>query len=252
MNIKSGIVFVLILIILFGEGVWFWALQNTKISPEKSYLNYPKKEMELLDDVKEEKILEDENIQDEFPMKKINLMIVAHPDDETLWGGAHLLEEDYHVVCVTCGNVKVRDQEFIKVMELTHNSYQFLGYPDLVNGYISNWQNEYDLIVKDLEKIIANNSWYKIVTHNPDGEYGHSHHKMISKMVTSVVPQNRLYYFGKYYTKENVPIMVKLDRQLFDRKVNELVSVYVSQPVAVKKHYHMLEYENFISYYNWY
>ena len=24
------------------------------------------------------------------------LMIVAHPDDEILWGGAHLIEDNYH------------------------------------------------------------------------------------------------------------------------------------------------------------
>ena len=29
------------------------------------------------------------------------LMIVAHPDDESLWGGCHLLEGDWHVVSVT-------------------------------------------------------------------------------------------------------------------------------------------------------
>ena len=27
------------------------------------------------------------------------LMIVAHPDDETIWGGSHLLEGNYLVVC---------------------------------------------------------------------------------------------------------------------------------------------------------
>ena len=36
------------------------------------------------------------------------LMIVAHPDDETLWGGAHLLEGDYLIVCLTHGSDAVR------------------------------------------------------------------------------------------------------------------------------------------------
>lgn len=30
-----------------------------------------------------------------------NLMIVAHPDDETLWGGAHLSDGGWFVVCLT-------------------------------------------------------------------------------------------------------------------------------------------------------
>ena len=41
----------------------------------------------------------DNSLEEEVP-KKINLMIVAHPDDETLWGGAHLIEDNYYVVCV--------------------------------------------------------------------------------------------------------------------------------------------------------
>ena len=31
------------------------------------------------------------------------LMIVAHPDDELLWGGGHLIEGEYLVVCMTHG-----------------------------------------------------------------------------------------------------------------------------------------------------
>ena len=36
------------------------------------------------------------------------LMIVAHPDDETLWGGAHLLEGDYLIVCLPHAGDAVR------------------------------------------------------------------------------------------------------------------------------------------------
>ena len=41
------------------------------------------------------------------------LMVVAHPDDELLWGGLHLIDDDYLVVCITCGPNKVRVNEFI-------------------------------------------------------------------------------------------------------------------------------------------
>ena len=46
-------------------------------------------------------------------------MIVAHPDDEMLWGGAHLLNGNYLVVCITCGRSKTRDKEFKEVGEYT-------------------------------------------------------------------------------------------------------------------------------------
>ena len=48
-------------------------------------------------------------------------MIVAHPDDETIWGGGHLLQDDYLVICLTNGNNQIRAKEFEKVMDQSHN-----------------------------------------------------------------------------------------------------------------------------------
>ena len=45
----------------------------------------------------------DEDIEKLDLDKVNNLMIVAHPDDELLWGGAHLIRDNYLVVCITCG-----------------------------------------------------------------------------------------------------------------------------------------------------
>ena len=58
-----------------------------------------------------------------------SLMIVAHPDDETIWGGSHLINGNYTVLCITNGNNKKRKKEFMKVMEKTHSKgiiYLFL------------------------------------------------------------------------------------------------------------------------------
>lgn len=97
-------------------------------------------------------------------------MIVAHPDDETLWGEMHLLEDNYAVICVTCGVVKRRELEFASVMSYSNNEYAMLGYPDLQNGYINDWIDEYSAIETELTKIINSKNWNIIVTHNPDGE----------------------------------------------------------------------------------
>lgn len=116
-----------------------------------------------------------------------NLMIVAHPDDEILWGGAHLIEDNYLVVCITCGTNKVRVNEFVQVMNSTKDKFIMLGYPDKTNGERDNWDNHRDSITSQLDKIISLKDWDNIVTHNPDGEYGHIHHKMTSELVTNVV-----------------------------------------------------------------
>ena len=51
-----------------------------------------------------------------------NLMIVSHPDDETLWGGANLFREKYFVICLTNGyNIK-RANDFKELLKFTNNS----------------------------------------------------------------------------------------------------------------------------------
>lgn len=103
-------------------------------------------------------------------------------------------------------------------MMLTGNDFEFLGYPDLVNGYISDWKNYSDSITKDLKRIIDSRDWNIIVTHNPDGEYGHFHHKKVSSMVTALASKNKLYYFGKYYSKDYIPDIGKLKEEVYKEK----------------------------------
>lgn len=40
------------------------------------------------------------------------LMIVAHPDDETIWGGAHLADKGYFVVCLTIDIIRPGEMNF--------------------------------------------------------------------------------------------------------------------------------------------
>lgn len=63
-----------------------------------------------------------------------SLMIVAHPDDETIWGGSHLINGNYTVLCITNGNNKKRKKEFMKVMEKTHSKGIILSFPDKTKG----------------------------------------------------------------------------------------------------------------------
>ena len=183
------------------------------------------------------------------------LMIVAHPDDEMLWGGAHLLEDDYLVVCVTCGGVKIRVNEFISVMHATNDEYIMLGYPDKTNGERDSWDNWRDKIADDLKDIIALKDWDTIVTHNPDGEYGHQHHKMTSALVTKVTDdKNKLYYFGRYHSKKTItPYLNEMmpinDKYLKVKK--DILGLYVSQYFIQTAFDHMYPYEDWVKYDDW-
>lgn len=182
-----------------------------------------------------------------------NLMVVAHPDDDLLFGGTELMKDDYVVVCVTCGTSKTRLKEFKRMMNYFEDEYITLGYPDLVEGKKSEWTDEYDLITRDIKNIINLKEWDKIVTHNPDGEYGHIHHKMTNRIVTGLTDdKSKLYYFNKTYStkyyKEN-NISKTLDEEMCNKK-RELFDKYYKSQVGLKVR-HLSDYEKVTSYDEW-
>lgn len=182
-----------------------------------------------------------------------NLMVVAHPDDDLLFGGTELMKDDYVVVCVTCGTSKTRLKEFKRMMNYFEDEYITLGYPDLVEGKKTEWTDEYDSITRDIKNIINLKEWDKIVTHNPDGEYGHIHHKMTNRIVTGLTDdKSKLYYFNKTYSakyyKEN-NISKTLDENMCNKK-RELFDKYYKSQVGLKVR-HLSDYEKVTSYDEW-
>lgn len=181
------------------------------------------------------------------------LMVAAHPDDETLWGGGHLTEGGWFVVCLTNGYDATRRNEFYSVMKESGNQGLILSYPDLQNGKRSDWIDVKPQIAKDLDTIMTYKHWGMVATHNPNGEYGHAHHKMTSELVTESYYRNywgnALFYFGKHYNKTTLPKVEAGLTRLPDAvvtKKKELLSLYVSQSGAVNDHIHMAPYENWI------
>ncbi len=189
-----------------------------------------------------------------------NVMIVAHPDDETLWGGAHLLEEDYLVIVLTNGWNRQRKSDFYSVMEQTNDKGIILNYPDIRKWWWNNGQTGYDAdlwstcttgIQKDLDLILNYKRWEKVVTHNPDGEYRKNHHQMTSKMVKERVARSinasaPLYYFGRYYNKGQSIPGPQIPQELLKIKT-QLVQIYMStESGAINSFGHMIPYENWI------
>ena len=182
--------------------------------------------------------------------KATKLMIVAHPDDDVIWGGGHLMDGGYFVVCITNGRNDTRKPEFEKMLEKSGNSGYILEYPDKVAGERDTWEKVWDKIESDIERIMKCKDWELIVTHNKDGEYGHQHHKYTHSIVTELYKDNKLksplYCFGKYYSKAKLPDhegeMTKMENDRIEYK-NDLVKVYESQSGTVDKLWHMSPYE---------
>ncbi len=180
-----------------------------------------------------------------------NIMIVAHPDDETIWGGNNLFKDSYFVVCLTNGYNVIRSNEFKKLLKFTNNSGIILNYPDSQDGIKDDWSEVKIGILKDLLTILNYKNWNKIVTYGPDGTYGHTHHLKTYEYVTKVTKllnkYNNLYYFAKYYSKKEIPInLPRISDDELKIKLRE-ISLYKSTIKGLYEGlFHILPYENLI------
>jgi LmbE family N-acetylglucosaminyl deacetylase len=185
--------------------------------------------------------------------KADNVMIVAHPDDETIWGGAHLIRDNYLVICITCGTNNTRVKEIKSVLKETNDQLIMLGYPDKVNGQRSDWKNDKTNILSDLKRILSLKKWNLIVTHNAEGEYGHEHHKMTHSLVLDAYNDlnlnEDLYFFGKYYSKKKMEKLQELPPSITEEELKEkerLIDLYKSQDFVTEKFGQMFKYEDWI------
>lgn len=181
-----------------------------------------------------------------------SLMIVAHPDDETIFAGNQLSHHSYFIVCLTNGNNIQRAKEFMAVLEKTNNEGVILSFPDKTNKKRDSWETSEVDIKKTIQNYIKKEDWNTIVTHNPQGEYGHIHHKKTSAWVTQYTIQaqktNQLYYFALYFKKQQTPTHDKaLSTQQVKQK-EELYRLYPSQKNTIRKLQHISAYEQLFPY----
>ena len=185
-----------------------------------------------------------------------SLMIVAHPDDETLWGSEELLKNKYLVVCITCGTNKKREKEIEAALKISKDRLIVLDKPDKVRGKRSDWKHYKKQIEYELKYVIKKKKWNTIVTHNPEGEYGHIHHKITNNIVTKVYNKEsigKLKYFGKYFSKKRInqnKNAREIPEDIYDMKI-EMIDSYKSQAFIKNRFNQMYKYENLINAEDW-
>lgn len=171
----------------------------------------------------------------------------AHPDDELIWGGGHLLDDKYLVVCMTGGNNPVRSKEFQSVVTEAGGKYLMLSYPDKLGNKRSSWKYWRTAMEKDVATILNYKDWQLVATHNENGEYGHQHHQMTHQIIEKEYKETgckaELYWFGTYYVNDRIPYSLReMDKELYIRK-RKLAVIYESQRNTIRKMYHMFPYE---------
>ena len=144
------------------------------------------------------------------------LMITEHPDDEALFGGAELLthSKEYKVVVVDENHSEVRREEFI-------SSMKYIGIEDYEHwtGYKGGEDYHREKLIYELLRVLREQDWTKIVTHNKNGEYGHPRHRALHEILNHLRPEI-LWQFDKG--------RIRLPKNILNRK-RDLLKVYKSQ-----------------------
>jgi LmbE family N-acetylglucosaminyl deacetylase len=147
------------------------------------------------------------------------LMVVAHPDDESLFGGEALTSSPgWHVVCVTNASNETRRREFVDAMRSINTSYTMLDHADnLRNGTFG------PLLQEQLSALWRELPYEFVVTHNAAGEYGHPQHAALHRTVRRVVTVGPVYVFDHAWMGR--PRMSDAKRALLDHYVGQRVSI---------------------------
>ena len=166
-------------------------------------------------------------------------VIVAHPDDETLWAGGTILSHpswNWFIVCLCRKSDMERATKFYKTLKIL-KSEGIMG--DLDDGPDQNPLDE-----KEVERIILTllppKHFDLIIFHNPTGEYTkHLRHEEISRAVitlwrTGKISTNELWTFAyedgnkEYYPKpeKNAAIYRILAKSIWLRKYSIITETY--------------------------
>ena len=127
---------------------------------------------------------------------KTAALVIAHPDDETLWAGGLLLnhpEWRKYIACLCRKNDVDRAPKFQQVLEQL-NAQGIMG--DLDDGSEQALLNE-EIVEQAILQLLPQRQFDLVISHNPNGEYTrHLRHEEISKAVIN------LWQAGKIITNE--------------------------------------------------
>lgn len=162
------------------------------------------------------------------------LMVVAHPDDESLFGGATLLRSPgWFVLCLTGWSNETRRSEFRRACQVGEFEGVMLDYPDgwLDTSFDSSEGEETlaAVVRKHLREAPS-----LVLTHGPEGEYAHPQHLAAHQLVKRVFP-------GALFFSQGSPLP---EYELVAK--TRLLDVYQSQAWEISQHMSWITHEQVV------